>query len=651
MTSNDVQFCNWKRPSGKNRRISRLTGNATGNVSGSSATFSGQLVGDVTGTQSATVVSTVGGVAAINVASGANLANAASNLNTASAIAKRDASGNFSAGAITGNLTGNVTGNVNGSAASFTGNLVGDVIGTQSATVVSTVGAVTAANVASGATLANSATAANTSNTIVKRDASGNFSVGTISGNLIGNVTGNVSGSAGSFTGNLAGDVTGAQAATMVSTVGGVTATNVASGANLANAATNLNTVSTVVKRDASGNFNAGTITASVTGNVSGTATNVTGVVQIANGGTGSPTQNFVDLSSNQATIGGNKTFTGTLTLSGDPTANLQAATKQYVDAEKARAQTAESAKVAKAGDTMTGALILPTDGLTAGTSQLVLANGNVGIGTNASQSNTLVVQKTVGLSDPSAQHQLQAEIRSGINVVNPMAMALGVLDNGQGMIQVKQVNVGYSDLLIQPVRGNVCIGTQTAAASCTINNNGGGAMGVTLPNVIAIQFGGGNVARIDNSGKGFFNGGTQTGGADLAEAFEVEGDRLTYSSGDVLMISKTSNRTVTKSDGAYSTLVAGVYATKPGVLLTEKGIDASLSDTVPMGVVGVIPTKVCAENGAIRRGDLLVTSSTVGHAMKGTDRNRMLGAIIGKALEDFDGKESGTILVLVNVK
>ncbi len=165
------------------------------------------------------------------------------------------------------------------------------------------------------------------------------------------------------------------------------------------------------------------------------------------------------------------------------------------------------------------------------------------------------------------------------------------------------------------------------------------------------LQSGSANVARVDKTGKGFFNGGTQASGADLAEAFEVEGDRSTYSPGDVLMISKSSNRTVTKSAEAYSALVAGVYATKPGVLLTEKDIDTSLEATVPMGVVGVIPTKVCAENGTIRRGDLLVTSSMVGHAMKGTDRNRMLGAIIGKALEDFDGKLPGVILVLVNVK
>jgi hypothetical protein len=53
-----------------------------------------------------------------------------------------------------------------------------------------------------------------------------------------------------------------------------------------------------------------------VTGPVS-TATNVSGIVQISNGGTGSSTQNFVDLSNSQ-TIGGNKTFANGLSITGN---------------------------------------------------------------------------------------------------------------------------------------------------------------------------------------------------------------------------------------------------------------------------------------------------------------------------------------------
>jgi hypothetical protein len=66
--------------------------------------------------------------------------------------------------------------------------------------------------------------------------------------------------------------------------------------------------------------------------------------------------------------------------------------------------------------------------------------------------------------------------------------------------------------------------------------------------------------------------------------------------------------------------------------------------------MVGIVPAKVSAENGPIKRGDLLVTSSTVGYAMKGTDRGKMLGAVVGKALGTLDSGK-GVIEVLVTLQ
>ena len=63
------------------------------------------------------------------------------------------------------------------------------------------------------------------------------------------------------------------------------------------------------------------------------------------------------------------------------------------------------------------------------------------------------------------------------------------------------------------------------------------------------------------------------------------------------------------------------------------------------MGVIGVIPTKVCLENGPIKRGDLLVTASKKGHAMKAVsvkgDGIFPSGTILGKALETNDKRYS----------
>jgi hypothetical protein len=169
--------------------------------------------------------------------------------------------------------------------------------------------------------------------------------------------------------------------------------------------------------------------------------------------------------------------------------------------------------------------------------------------------------------------------------------------------------------------------------------------------NPAVFQSAGSNVARINKAGKGFFNGGTQNSGADIAESFAVSEHISLYEPGDILIISTSKDRTVEKSNKPYSNLVAGVYATKPGVLLTEEDIDADISGQVPMGVIGVLPTKVCLEGGAISRGDLLVTSSTPGVAMKADLDKVKIGQVLGKALEAYDANTVGKIKVLVSVK
>ena len=158
-------------------------------------------------------------------------------------------------------------------------------------------------------------------------------------------------------------------------------------------------------------------------------------------------------------------------------------------------------------------------------------------------------------------------------------------------------------------------------------------------------------VFRVDGRGRVHANGGFRPFGADFAESMPVTGDRGRYEPGDLLVIDRTSNRRLALANGAYSTLVAGIYSTNPGVLASPyKMDDPNLVTEVPMAVVGIVPCKVSAENGPIEVGDLLVASSTPGHAMKGTDRRKMLGAVVGKALEPLrEGK--GVVQVLVTLQ
>jgi hypothetical protein len=134
--------------------------------------------------------------------------------------------------------------------------------------------------------------------------------------------------------------------------------------------------------------------------------------------------------------------------------------------------------------------------------------------------------------------------------------------------------------------------------------------------------------------------------GGDYAEAVNAKGSRKSYEPGDVLVIGDGAEGEVQKSSEPYSTMVAGIFATKPGVIGRRQSL-LKESEEIPMAMIGIVPSKVTTENGPIHRGDLLVTSSKAGYGMKGTDRSRLVGAVIGKAMGSL---ESGTGIIEVLV-
>jgi hypothetical protein len=153
---------------------------------------------------------------------------------------------------------------------------------------------------------------------------------------------------------------------------------------------------------------------------------------------------------------------------------------------------------------------------------------------------------------------------------------------------------------------------------------------------------------RVDRTGRGFFNGGTQSSGADFAEQMAVEGEEAGYEPGDVLVISTSADQMVELSAEPFSTAVIGVYSTEPAVLAGAPDTDDPL-EGIPVAITGIVPCKVSAENGSIQRGDLLVTASTPGHAMRAGD-NPPQGTVLGKALGELkDG--TGIIQVLVTLQ
>ena len=158
-------------------------------------------------------------------------------------------------------------------------------------------------------------------------------------------------------------------------------------------------------------------------------------------------------------------------------------------------------------------------------------------------------------------------------------------------------------------------------------------------------------VFRVDDQGSVFAAKGFFTGGVDYAESVAVTGERAGYQPGDVMAIDEKASDGFALTRTPYSTLVAGVYSTQPGMLASTHPMEPEkFAAEVPLAMFGIVPCKVSAENGAVRRGDLLVSANTPGYAMKGTDRTKMLGAIIGKALDPLP-TGTGVIRVLLSAK
>jgi hypothetical protein len=271
-------------------------------------------------------------------------------------------------------------------------------------------------------------------------------------------------------------------------------------------------------------------------------------------------------------------------------------------------------------------------------------ATGNVGIGTTAPNSIFEVdspVSKAATTGWVNIQSVGSSHAADGTNqlqLVTQMYTSTTSLSRAMGLQAVEQ-NTGFRNLALQYDGGNVGIGTTNPGAALEVN----GSVKLTSGSGASITFADGTIQSTAWNG-------TLCGG-DYAESVDVSGDRTRYEPGDVIVIDPNHPARFLKSTDPYSTAIAGIYSTKPGFVGRRQVADPKTNTTeIPMAMVGVVPTKVSAENGPIKPGDLLVTSSTLGHAMKGTDRSLLVGAIVGKALGSL-GSGTGVIEVLVSLQ
>ena len=120
---------------------------------------------------------------------------------------------------------------------------------------------------------------------------------------------------------------------------------------------------------------------------------------------------------------------------------------------------------------------------------------------------------------------------------------------------------------------------------------------------------------------------------ADLAEIYEADDS---YDAGTVVVFG--GDKEITIGSTGNDTRVAGVISQNPAYLMNSKATG------LPVALQGKVKCKVA---GFIRKGDMLATHNSFEGVAKKTSEPAP-GTIIGKALQDYDSTEIGTIDIVV---
>ncbi len=148
-----------------------------------------------------------------------------------------------------------------------------------------------------------------------------------------------------------------------------------------------------------------------------------------------------------------------------------------------------------------------------------------------------------------------------------------------------------------------------------------------TDPNLLTLTSGGTNQFRFGADGQAYTsaNGAWNTGGADLAERYSTNDD---LKAGEVVTLDRMNATYTKRATMPYDPHIMGVVSTEPGFVA-----GAYTENSEPIALVGRVPVKVSTENGQIKAGDYLTSSTIPGYAMKAT----VGGRVIGQAMEDLD--------------
>lgn len=142
------------------------------------------------------------------------------------------------------------------------------------------------------------------------------------------------------------------------------------------------------------------------------------------------------------------------------------------------------------------------------------------------------------------------------------------------------------------------------------------------------------------------------TGGSDFSENFDIVAHKsVSIQPGMLVSIEGESGKLAlssTKRDKKVVGIISGANGIETGMIMGQKG---SIADgDYPIALSGRTYVYANTENGPIRPGDFITTSSTPGYGMKVKKHKKAQGSIVGKAMTSLK-EGSGYVLVLVNLQ
>jgi hypothetical protein len=223
----------------------------------------------------------------------------------------------------------------------------------------------------------------------------------------------------------------------------------------------------------------------------------------------------------------------------------------------------------------------------------------------------------------------------AGANVTGTLGISGAVTG---ASLSVSTGNITGGNLLLSGAiedSGQLDIRTTASNGNIVLTPNGTGNVNIAS-NVMPTGNAVANIGSATLSFNTIFAKATSAQYADLAEMYVADAN---YPAGTVVEFGGTQEITITTN--SHSTAVAGIVSTNPSYLMnsTQTG-----EHVLPIALTGRVPCQVL---GPIRKGDVLVASSTPGVAQR-IGMNWQPGCVVGKSMEEIDTAEIQTIEVAV---